>query len=219
MNFFLAYKSFILDWGMYHVEKHAMRVWDFMLNVTATRNHYSYQQQKMCTFSGWFGEYINIPLPITNKLVIWITLSRSDSSKFMTLGLRPRAISCELSLSELRHVTRLSKLRTLQWRHNRRDSVSNHQHYDCLLNRLFRRTSKKTPKLRVAGLCAGNSPGTGEFPAQRASNAENASIWWRHHDKYMHFPNYFRMIRQEVKIGISKVNGLAIFSYVITVTS
>ena len=23
--------------------------------------------------------------------------------------------------------------------------------------------------------------GTGEFPAQRASNAENVSIWWRHH--------------------------------------
>ena len=31
-------------------------------------------------------------------------------------------------------------------------------------------------------LC-GNSPGTGEFPAQMASNAENISIWWRHHDK------------------------------------
>ena len=30
--------------------------------------------------------------------------------------------------------------------------------------------------------CVGNSPGTGEFPAQRASNAENVSIWWRHHD-------------------------------------
>ena len=29
--------------------------------------------------------------------------------------------------------------------------------------------------------CAGNSPGTGEFPAQMASNAENVSIWWRHH--------------------------------------
>ena len=24
---------------------------------------------------------------------------------------------------------------------------------------------------------------TGEFPAQRASNAENVSIWWRHHGK------------------------------------
>ena len=42
---------------------------------------------------------------------------------------------------------------------------------------------KKTSKLRVTGLCVGNSPGTGEFPAQMASNAENVSIWWRHHDK------------------------------------
>ena len=65
---------------------------------------------------------------------------------------------------------------TLQWRHNGRGSVSNHQLYDCLLNRWFRRRSKKTSKLRVTGLCAGNSPGTG----QMASNAENGSIWWRH---------------------------------------
>ena len=47
---------------------------------------------------------------------------------------------------------------------------------------LFRRESKKTSKLRVTGLCAGNSPVTGEFPAQMASNAENVSIWWRHRD-------------------------------------
>ena len=60
----------------------------------------------------------------------------------------------------------------LQWRHNEHDSVSNQQPNDCLLNRLFGRRSKKTSKLRVTGLCAGNPPGTGEFPAQRASNAE-----------------------------------------------
>ena len=41
---------------------------------------------------------------------------------------------------------------------------------------------KKTSKLRVTGLCLGNSPVTGEFPVQRVSNAENVSIWWRHHD-------------------------------------
>ena len=70
---------------------------------------------------------------------------------------------------------------SLQWCHNEHDSVSNHQPHDCLLNRLFRRRSKKTSKLRVTGLCVGNSPGTGEFPAQMASNAENVSIWWRHH--------------------------------------
>ena len=44
-----------------------------------------------------------------------------------------------------------------------------------------RRRSKKTSKHRVTGLCAGNSPVTGEFPGQKASNAENVSIWWRHH--------------------------------------
>ena len=71
----------------------------------------------------------------------------------------------------------------LQWRHNGRDSVSNHQSHDCLLNCLFRRRSKKTSKLRVTGLCAGNSPETGEFPTQMASNAEYVSFWWRHHGK------------------------------------
>ena len=42
----------------------------------------------------------------------------------------------------------------LRWRHNGRDGVSR------------------------------NSPGTGEFPAQMASNAENVSISWRHHVKW-----------------------------------
>ena len=69
----------------------------------------------------------------------------------------------------------------LRWRHNERDSVSNHQPHDYLFNRLFRHRSKKTSKLRVTGLCAWNSPGTGEFPAQMASYADNVSIWWRHH--------------------------------------
>ena len=70
----------------------------------------------------------------------------------------------------------------LQWRHNGHDGVSNHQAHHCLLNRLVRRRSKKTSKLRVTGLCVGNSPVTGEFPAQRSSYAENVSIWWRHHE-------------------------------------
>ena len=50
---------------------------------------------------------------------------------------------------------------TLQWRHNERDGVSKHQPHDSLLNRLFGHRSKKT---------------------QRASKAENVSIWWRHHE-------------------------------------
>ena len=45
------------------------------------------------------------------------------------------------------------RLTTLQWRHNAGDGISNHQSHDCLLNRLFRRRSKKTSKLCVTGLC------------------------------------------------------------------
>ena len=70
---------------------------------------------------------------------------------------------------------------SLQWRHNGHNGVSNHQLCDCLLSRLIRRRSKKTSKLHVTGLCAGNSPVTGEFPAQMASNTEYVSIWWHHH--------------------------------------
>ena len=49
---------------------------------------------------------------------------------------------------------------------------------------VFRRRPppKKKTKLCVTGLCEGNWPVAGEFPSQRASNAENVSIWWRHHD-------------------------------------
>ena len=55
-------------------------------------------------------------------------------------------------------------MKALWWRHNDHDSVSNHQPHECLLNRLFRRRSKKTSKLRVTGLCVGNSPGPVNSP-------------------------------------------------------
>ena len=70
---------------------------------------------------------------------------------------------------------------SLQWRHNERDAVSNHRRFDGLLNSWFRRRSKKTSKFGVTGLCEGDSPVNGESPSQRAGNAENVSIWWRHH--------------------------------------
>ena len=78
--------------------------------------------------------------------------------------------------------SRLYEKYTLEWHHNGRDnSISNHQPHDCLFNRLCRHRSKKTSKLCITGLCAGNSPGTGEFPTQMASDAENVPIWWRYH--------------------------------------
>ena len=69
-------------------------------------------------------------------------------------------------------------LHTLRWRHIKRDGISNHQPHDCLLNCLFRLRLKETSKLCATGLCAGNLTVTGK----RASNVENVSIWWCHHD-------------------------------------
>ena len=83
----------------------------------------------------------------------------------------------------------------VSYRHNGLDSVSNHQHHDCLLKRLFRRRSKKTSKLHVTGLCAGNLPETGEFPTQRASNTKN--VWWRHHEAG---PSDALIVKQELNV-------------------
>ena len=40
---------------------------------------------------------------------------------------------------------------------------------------------KKNIKAPRHWALGGEFTGTGEFPAQMASNAENVSIWWRHH--------------------------------------
>ena len=87
---------------------------------------------------------------------------------------------------------------TLEWRHNARDSVSNHQPHDCLLNRCFRQIKENIKAPRHWPL-RGNSSETGEFPAQMASNAENASIWWRHHSLLW---NRFRKFVQRTAVSL-----------------
>ena len=96
--------------------------------------------------------------------------------------LRRHRAYCDVTVMNGFWETLMFHLYALRSRRNGHGGVSNHQPHHCLLNRLFGCRSKKTSKLCVTGLCAGNSPGTGEFPAQMASNAENVSIWWRHHD-------------------------------------
>ena len=143
----------------------------------------------------WFGGIVDSCILSHVNVLIWIAcpvylpspvsdLILQIKRHIDILGLLPKHISlkilCYLTPRQLLRISRVSiapiALRkwqyTLQWRHNGRDGVSNHQPHDILINRLFRRRSKETPKLRVTGLCVGNSPATGEFPAQMASNAE-----------------------------------------------
>ena len=72
---------------------------------------------------------------------------------------------------------------SLHWRHNDHDIVSNHQPHDCLLNRLFRRRSNKTSKIRVTGHCAGNSPGPVNSPhkwpvTRKMFPFDDVIMWW-----------------------------------------
>ena len=69
--------------------------------------------------------------------------------------------------------------------------------------------SKKRSKFRVTGLCEGNPLVTGEFPSQRASNAENVPIWWRHHDEC-------RDTRDAVTIDRSGHGGAAVLQNQVT---
>ena len=86
---------------------------------------------------------------LLNELLI---LFRTDTDKWNI---------CDLNFDELLFT---SQILSFQWRHSRRDGVSNHQPYDSLLNRLFMRRSKKTSNLRVAGLCEGEFTGDRWIP-------------------------------------------------------
>ena len=61
--------------------------------------------------------------------------------------------------------------------------------------------------LCVTGLCEGNSPVTGEFPSQRASNAENASFWWSHHGTACYHRHWY---------NFSQCNTYCVYKTVIT---
>ena len=110
----------------------------------------------------------------------------SDGSSFLA-KLQVRASFCALvifmySCHKKSHTC--TTKHSLQWRQNEQDGVSNDQPHDCLFNCLLRQRSKTTSKLRVTDVCEGNSPVASEFPAQMASNSENAFVWWRHHVLY-----------------------------------
>ena len=69
----------------------------------------------------------------------------------------------------------------LHWRYYERDGVLNHRHFDRLLNRLFRHRTENFKDPRYCPLWV-ESTGDLVVPSQRASNTENISTWWLHHE-------------------------------------
>ena len=58
---------------------------------------------------------------------------------------------------------------------------------------------KENIKVHVTGLCAENSPVTGESPAQKASNMENVSIWWCHHVLVLPIETHIQRTRSSMR--------------------
>ena len=73
---------------------------------------------------------------------------------------------------------------SLRWRHNERDSVSNHQPHDCLLNRIFRRRSKEIIKAPrhwpLCGEFTGDRwiPRTNDQLRGKCFHLMTSSWWW-----------------------------------------
>ena len=93
------------------------------------------------------------------------------------------------------------------------DGVSNHQPNHGLLNRLFRRRSKKTSMLRVTGLSAGKSPVTDYLPAQMPSNAKKCfhlmtSSWLKFITGILHWEMPPGGYRYRYYIGIMSSLGI-----------
>ena len=81
--------------------------------------------------------------------------------------------------NELKGLTEKSALVTSQWRHNERDGIPITSHTQPFIQGVNQRKHQSSASLWHWPL---RGEFTGEFPAQRASNTEKVSIWWRHHE-------------------------------------
>ena len=88
--------------------------------------------------------------------------------------------------------TLLWELVSLQWRHNGRDGVSDHQPYDCSLNCIFKEQIKENSQSAASQASVREIHRWPVNSLTKTSNAKNVSIWWRHHvnGKYFRKPLY-----------------------------
>ena len=104
------------------------------------------------------------PNVVPKTLVNGLPLKIQDIISFLKYCLLVLLLQFDMITDRNTQVSLSNNKSTLWWRHNDHYSVSNHQPHGCFLNRLFRRRWKKTSKLRVTGLCVGNSPGPVNSP-------------------------------------------------------
>ena len=128
----------------------------------------------------------SVDIPPNVELYVFLAVSlnkllnKESSCRWFETPSSKKYTRCCCALSCCGHISTAYQIFALQWRHNERDGVSNH--LTIVYSTVYLGANqRKHKKIRITGLCAGNSPMTGEFLTQKASNAENVSIWWRYH--------------------------------------
>ena len=136
--------------------------------------------QKYVTRSQWVNDHMLEPL----NTFSWLKLKPEATawgSLFLHTSLLLPLLICHL--------------KSWRWCHNERDGVSNHRVLHCLLNRLFshRKHQSSASLAFVRGIeleLELISTGDQWIPTQRASDAGNVSVWWRHHVQLMQWMIY-----------------------------
>ena len=130
---------------------------------------------RMCLLRLHINCWLTLPFPAINSAV--------NTTFILKIAWYKLDVIATCILWPVRIISKINVVK-LEWLHNERDGVSSYQRFDYLLNRLFRRRSKKPSKLRL----------TGGFPSQRASYADNSSIRWRHHASYHSSKTFYNWI-------------------------
>ena len=109
------------------------------------------------------GDSCNILYIIWKCQIMFRTFAITESKSFHENGIQALSLP-RIGTGKQCLLDNILPNTALHWRHNDHGGVSSHQPHSCLLDRLFRRRSKKTSRFHVTGLCAGNSPGPVNSP-------------------------------------------------------
>ena len=142
-----------------------IKLWPHIQNMPSDSFLWSTESRESCwTFhSNWASQVNHMFSKLRISIVDSRKLSREELKPFESQFGEKRYSFCMYDWYRVQNdpiSTRklcTHRLITLQWRHNGHEGVSNHQLHDCLLNRLFRRRSKKPSKLRVTGFVSSAS--------------------------------------------------------------
>ena len=112
-----------------------------------------------------FAVYMVCSCWFVSRVVLTLRTESYHGDCVVVIGGTGIAITTDFGVADVDRVGVVAALGfPLHWRHNGRDGVSNHQSHDCLLNRIFRRRSKKTSSSASLAFVRGNHRGPVNSP-------------------------------------------------------